>query len=341
MKRNSEKIFFVVLVVVICLGTVILMADVILNDPQEVEPEFVLRYGEVNSTGHIMSDTAYYFADCVKELSEGKVVVKIYPSGQMGDDAHCYKAMEMGALDLYRGNSASMTAEESSMISVMSLPYLFDDSDHFWKVCDSELGKQMLTEIDENFNGIRGLTFLDEGARNFMTINGPIRQISDMEGLRFRTLDSEILMDTVRALGADAVSLEYVELYSALESKRVDGAENPLISYYYNKFYETAPYYVKDGHTYSPSVLLMSQITWDALGEEYQSIIMKASDMARDFNKKKMESAEQQVLSLIQNENVQITELVDIEQWRAAVKPVYEKYGAGYEEIIEQIQNMK
>lgn len=98
------------------------------------EPEIVLCYGEVNPEGHVLTDSAQYFADRVSELTGGKVMVEIYPSGQLGDDARCYQSMEMGALDLYRGNSMSLVDSGNPMMSALVLPYVFRDREHFWKV---------------------------------------------------------------------------------------------------------------------------------------------------------------------------------------------------------------
>lgn len=330
-----------ILIAGLCAGVIKLAMDIIFVQPEKIEPEFVLCYGEVNATGHTLSDTAYYFAECVEELSEGKIVVEIYPSGQLGDDEQCYQAMQMGALDFYRGNCASFETKANSMVSVMALPYLFEDSDHFWKICNSELGDEILADIHKNYQGMRGLAFLDEGARNFMTTEVPVTKLEDMKGLRIRTQSSSIMMDTVESLGAEPFALEYVELYSALEAKNIDGAENPLISYYYNRFYEAAPYYIIDEHTYSPSVLLISEITWQALEEEYQEIILEAAKKAQGYNKETIKAAERDALTQLENKNVHICELQNVEQWRKAVQPVYDKYGANYESMIKQIEAMK
>lgn len=341
MKRKMKRIAIPILVFAIGIGIITVAVSSIFENPSKIEPEFVLCYGEVNATGHTLSDMAYYFAECVKELSGGKIIVEVYPSGQLGDDEQCYQAMQMGALDFYRGNCASFETKINSMVSVMSLPYLFEDSDHFWKICDSDLGNEILGDIHENYSGMRGLAFLDEGARSFMTTDVPLTSLEDMTGLRMRTQSSAIMMDTVESLGAEAFALEYVEVYSALEAKTIDGAENPLVSYYYNRFYEVAPYYIRDEHTYSPSVLLISEITWNAIGEEYQQIIMEAAKKAQAYNKETIKTAEQDALAQLENKNVHIYELKNIEQWREAVQPVYDKYGAGYADVIRQIEAMK
>ena len=341
MQRIVKRNIFVVTILVISFLAIYKVVERVMPKEVEVEPEIVLCYGEVNPEGHVMTETAHYFAECVKELSKGKMLIEIYPSGQLGDDVKCYEALKMGALDLYRGNSASLTGTEMPMISIMALPYLFDDSEHFWKVCNSELGNRILNNIKESCKGMRGIAFVDEGARNFFSTDNPITKLEDLSHMNFRIQVSDIMIDTVLALGAKVTPIEYVELYTALKEKSIDGAENPLISYYYNKFYEVAPYYVKDEHTYSPGVILISEITWEKLGEEYQSLLMEAASLTQEYNKREINAAEQKAYEAILKSGVTITEISDPKLWRIAVEPVYQKYGAKFNDIINEIKNMR
>jgi tripartite ATP-independent transporter DctP family solute receptor len=295
----------------------------------------------VNPEGHIMTDSAQYFADEVERLSQGRIVVEIYPSGQMGDDKQCYRAMQMGSLDLYRGNSASLADCGNPMVSALALPYIFRDREHFWKVCESELGQEILDDIQVSAKGMKGIAYLDEGARNFFTTEQPVTRIEDMKNLKIRMQLSGLMEDTVAALGAQAVPIAYVELYTALQSGSVDGAENPPVSYYYNKFYEVAPYYVKDGHTYAPGVILISEITWNALKEEEQQVILKAARLTQDYNRAEIEKADQKAYQALERAGVEILELEDPEAWSDAVEPVYQKYGAQFLDLIGQVRSMK
>jgi len=341
--RNKIRVIAILLsIVLVFFGCYQIYLGIGRKNTAKVQPEFVLRYGEVNSEGHIMAETAHYFADKVEELSDGKVVIEIYPSGQLGDDARCYQMMRMGALDLYRGNSASLTSMDIDipMVSVMALPYLFRNSKHFWRVCNSELGKRILDDIKNSCQGMQGLAFLDEGARCFFTVENPIVNLSDIQGLNIRMQDSDIMCDTLIALGANAVPMEYVEVYSALKSKSIDGAENPAISYYYNKFYEVAPYYVKDAHTYAPGILLISEITWEKLGITYQEIIREAAVMAQEYNMQTIEEAEKVAYEGMLEKGVIITELTNLSEWQERLDFVYYEYAGKYTDIISEIKEI-
>ena len=279
------------------------------------EPEIVLCYGEVNPEGHVLTDSAQYFADRVSELTGGKVMVEIYPSGQLGDDARCYQSMEMGALD-------------------------FRDREHFWKVCSSDLGREILDNI-QDCTGMIGLAYLDEGARNFFTADRPVRRLEDMKGLKIRVQVASMMGDTVEALGAEAVPIAYAELYTALESGTIDGAENPPVSYYYNKFYKVAPYYVKDRHTYTPGVILVSKITWKNLKKEYQDALVQAAKETQEYNRTAIEEADQKAYEALEKEGVTILEPEDPQAWIQAMEPVYRKYGGEYLDLIEKIRQIR
>lgn len=305
------------------------------------EPEVVLCYGEVNPEGHIMTESAKFFAQEVERLSKGRIAVEIYPSGQMGDDTQCYRAMQMGSLDLYRGNSASLVEFGSPMVSVLALPYIFRDREHFWKVCESRLGQEILEDIQVKCKGIRGLGYLDEGARNFFARERPVTRVEDMRNLRIRIQISELMEDTVKALGAKVVPIAYVELYTALQSGSVDGAENPPVSYYYNKFYEVAPYCVRDGHTYAPGVILVSEITWNALSGEDQQALSEAARLTQDYNREEIERADREAYEALERAGVEILEPEEPEAWINAMEPVYQKYGAQFLDLIEEIHHMR
>lgn len=312
------------------------------TDASEAEEDkIILRYGDVNPEGNVTVKTAHYFANQVKELSSGRIEIDVYPSGRLGDELQCYEQVQMGALDFYRANSGTLSKAGTMDVSILALPYLFSDREHFWKVCDSELGRDMLEDIQKSGSQMVGIFYVDEGNRNLFMTEKPVTRLSDLKGKVIRVMVSDVLEDTIRALGGVPVQSTYAELYSTLESGEVDGAENPVISYYSNKFYRVAPYYTKTGHMYSPSVAVMSEITWNHLTKEDQEIILQAAELAEEYNQEEAEKAEREAYRRLMASYVAVTEVIDSENWEAAVEVVYDKYGEGYEDLIEQIRNMK
>lgn len=303
--------------------------------------KIILRYGDVNPEGNLTVKTAHYFANQVRELSGGKIEIDVYSSGRLGDELQCYEQVQMGALDFYRANSGTLNKAGTMEVGILALPYLFRDRDHFWKVCNSELGEEILDDICQSGSQMVGIGYIDEGPRNLFMTEKPVTRLSDLKGKTIRIMVSDVLEDTIRALGAIPVQSTYAELYNTLESGDVDGAENPVISYYSNKFYRTAPYYSKTGHMYSPSIMVMSEITWGNLSPEDQQIIRQAADRTEEYNRIESEKADREAYRRLMAANVAVTDVVDIENWMAAVEDVYYKYGKGYEDVIAQIRSME
>jgi len=305
------------------------------------KPQIILRYGDVNPLGHVLLESAEYFADQVSQLSEGRIKIEIYPSGQLGDDNEVYQAMQMGAVDLYRGNASSMSDFGKMQVTALALPYIFRDRDHFWAVCAGDLGQEILADIQKSGSRMVGLFYMDEGARNFFTTKAPVTKMADLKNLKIRVQNSQLMLDTVSALGANPTPIDYAELYTALQTGVVDGAENPPASYFSNKFYEVAPYYVLDGHTFSPSVVLMSEIVWNRLSSEDKGILVKAGQLTEEFNRQAIEAADEKAYENLRNAGVKITTLTDAQKWSDAMAGVYAKHGSAYIETINKVKAVK
>ncbi len=305
------------------------------------KPQIVLRYGDVNPLGHVLLESAEYFAEQVAQLSEGRIKIEIYPSGQLGDDNEVYQAMQMGAVDLYRGNASSMSDFGKMQVTALALPYIFRDRDHFWAVCAGDLGQEILADIQKSGSRMVGLFYMDEGARNFFTTKAPVTTMADLKNLKIRVQNSQLMLDTVSALGANPTPIDYAELYTALQTGVVDGAENPPASYFSNKFYEVAPYYVLDGHTFSPSVVLMSEIVWNRLSADDKAILEKAGQLTEEYNRQAIEAADEKAYADLRNAGVKITTLTDAQKWSDAMANVYAKHGSAYIETINKVKAVK
>lgn len=298
----------------------------------------VFRIADVNAEGHIIVEALHYFADQVAELSGGALKVEVYAGGQLGEDTDCYELLQMGALDFYRGNSSTLGDYGKIQLSAMALPYIFRDRDHFWKVCSGEIGQQVFDDLAGSGIGMVGVAYLDEGARNFFTTEKVITCLDDIKDLKIRVQNSELMLSTIAALGANPTPIDYNELYSALQTGIVDGAENPPASYFANMFHEPAPNYVLDAHTYSPSVILASELVWNTLTDDEKAIFQEAAELTQEYNMKAIEEADQKAYADMEAAGVNITELTDKDAWSAAMAPVYEKFGSDYLELIAAIQ---
>lgn len=310
------------------------------NTEEISEDVIVLRYGELNPDGHVAAKTAMYFAELVKEKSNGKIEIEVYPSGQLGDQKTEIQAVQMGALDMFRVNASFLAESGVDELKVLDLPYIFRGIDHVWNVIDSPIRKELLGSIDSTDIKLKGIGFLPENPRNFFFTEAKVTSVDDMKGLKLRVPESEIYLDTTSAFGASPTPIAYSELYSALQTGVVDGAENPLTGYDANKFYEVAKFYTFDSHNMAPSLMVFSEMSWNKLSEENQKIINEAWRESEEWFRELSAKNSVELKKSLEEKGVEFFEVTDKEAWIEAVAPLYEKYGVGLEDLIKRIQDI-
>lgn len=323
------------------LATVMMVSSLAVGVSAEEKPTYTLKYAELNPDGHIMDECGDKFAELVAEKSGGRITIEVYPAGQLGDEKTMYQTIQMGggAIDICRGNTNSLADFGAEKLNLFGLPFVFRDREHLWNVLDSEIGDEFLAEMQEIGSGMVGLFYLDEGSRNFFTKEGiEIHTAADLDGLKLRVPTTEIMTETTTAMGAQSTPISFSELYSALQAGTVDGAEQPHSGYYSNKFAEVAPNYSLTGHTYSPSIILMSENVWNKLDEEAQQILIEAGQEAEAWNKENIEKLDAELLESIKAEGANVIEIEDKSSFQEATKAVVEKYAAGLEDYYEAIQ---
>lgn len=323
------------------LATVMMVSSLAIGVSAEEKPSYTLKYAELNPDGHIMDECGDKFAELVAEKSEGRITIEVFPAGQLGDEKTMYQTIQMGggAIDICRGNTNSLADFGAQKLNLFGLPFVFRDRTHLWSVLDSEIGDEFLAEMQEIGSGMVGLFYLDEGSRNFFTKEGvEIHTAADLEGLKLRVPTTEIMTETTTAMGAQSTPISFSELYSALQAGTVDGAEQPHSGYYSNKFAEVAPNYSLTGHTYSPSIILMSENVWNKLDEEAQQILIEAGQETEAWNKENIEKLDAELLESIKAEGANVIEIEDKSSFQEATKAVVEKYAAGLEDYYDAIQ---
>lgn len=304
---------------------------------------YVLKYAELNPNGHIMDLAGDHFAELVAQKSGGRIKIEVYPAGQLGDEKTMYQTLQMGggAIDICRGNTNSLGDFGMKKLTLFGLPFIFRDRAHLWNVLNSPLGQEFLAEPQDINSGFVGLFYLDEGARNFFTKKDVvINSIADFKGLKLRVPTTALMTETVGALGVQSTPISFSELYSALQTGTVDGAEQPHSGYYSNKFYEVAPNYILTGHTYSPSIVIMSASVWDKLDAEAQAIIKEASKETAEWNRQSIEALDNELLQKIKAAGANVIEVKDKTPYINATKDVVKKYAKGYESYYDAILGM-
>lgn len=303
---------------------------------EEHVPEYVFTYAENQAQDYPTTLGAVKFAEMVEERTGGRIRILVYAEGVKGAENDIIRQMKFGGIDFARV-SLSQLAEYVPEMNVLQLPYLYVDSAHMWRILDGEIGVSFLSYAGEY--GLVGLSWYDAGARSFYTSNRPITCLEDIEGMRIRVQESDMMADMVEALGASAVKLGYADVYSGLERGIVDGAENNWPSYESMNHDEVARYFTVDEHTRVPEMQICSEKTWEKLSEEDRNIILECARESALYERKLWQERENDSKQTAILRGAEVIELSAEEKARfqAAMQGVYEKYCGDHMDIIDQI----
>jgi tripartite ATP-independent transporter DctP family solute receptor len=298
----------------------------------------VLKLAHGLSQTHSVHQAMEYMAQRVKEKSDGHLIIQIYPGGQLGSEPQCLELLQIGGLDITKVSAAVMEGFVEEYV-VTGLPYIFRDKEHSFRVLDGEIGQKLLNSGQEYW--LRGLCFYDAGARSFYT-KSPINEPSDLRGQKIRVMASITANNMVRALGGSPTPISWGELYTALQSGVVDGAENNPPSFYLSHHYEVCKYYSLDEHTIIPDVLIISTNTWSKLDEQQRRWVQEAADESVPYQRKLWEESERMSLEAVKEAGVTIIR-PDKQPFVDAVQPLFEAYKNNEKiySLIERIRNME
>ena len=308
-----------------------------LEKEKEVVPEYVLTYAENQSENYPTTQGAYYFAELVKEQTEGKVVIRVKHSGELGTQEDVVNQLQFGGIDLTRV-SISAISDELPRMNVLQLPFLYETKEQMWNVLESEVGQSFLNSLEQI--DLVGLSWYEAGTRGFYAAEEPIESIEDLQGKVVRVQDSAMMKDWIEMLGGTPVVVPYTDIYSAFEVGKIDVAENNWSSYHSEKHYEVAKYYTMEEHTRVPELQLMSRNTWDKLPVVYRNIITQCARKSAEYEKELWdEYSENAKAEAIKNGCVVTSwSKEEVQKCKDMIDPLYEKYCATYMYLIKEIQ---
>jgi tripartite ATP-independent transporter DctP family solute receptor len=281
------------------------------------------RSADVHPNDYPTVQAVSHMGKVLAEQTKGRLGVKVFANSSMGSEKDTVEQVKIGALDMVRINSAVLHAISPAMM-VPSLPFLFRNTQHMRDVLDGPIGEQMLASLEKE--GFVGLAFYDSGSRSFYTTKKPIKTVADMKGLKIRVQQSEMWVAIMQALGANATPMPYAEVYTALKTGLVDGAENNWPSYDSSRHYEAAKFYSLTEHSMAPEVLIFSKKVWDGLSKEDQQMIRKAAKESVPFMRKLWDEREAKSRQAVTAAGSQIISDIDKASFTAAVKPVYDRF---------------
>jgi tripartite ATP-independent transporter DctP family solute receptor len=274
----------------------------------------------------------------LEAATNGRLTVQMYPSAQLGGEKETIEQTQIGAIQMLRVSVGAMGPIVDD-INVVNMPFLFKNVAQARKMMDGEIGQELLDKISTHASAnMVALCWMDSGARSIYNTKRPIKSIEDLKGLKIRVIGNPIFVDMMNALGGNGIAMGYDQVFSALQTGVIDGAENNPPSYVFSNHYTAAKYYSLTEHLIIPEVLLFSKRAWTALSVEDQNLIKKFAREAQLEEREFWNKYEQQAMEKAKAAGCEIIEIADKAPFQAAVKPVWDKYGPKYQDVIKRIQ---
>ncbi len=302
---------------------------------QDVQ-ERTIRFGHLNNPDHPVSFGVKKFAEVLAARSGGKLKVQEFPSSQLGNELQQQSALQGGVQEM----SAPATTSLAGIVKEFGLvdfPFAMSSFAQADALLDGPFGQALLAKLPEK--GLVALGYWDLGFRNVTNSKRPITKAEDLDGLKIRVIPNPVFLETFKAFKSNPVPMPFAELYGALESKAVDGQENPFAVILSNKFYEVNKFVSATNHVYAANIVLVSKKFWDRLSPVEQKIMHEAANEARGYQRQVSRAAAQKAVGELQARGMQYNEVSAAEQnrMRQIAKPVTEKFAASYDPAMVKL----
>lgn len=296
-----------------------------------------IKIGHNMAEDHAVNIAIEGMAEEVKELSGDTIEMSVYANGILGSESDMILQIQAGALDMAKV-SASTLGNFSKAWNAFSVPYVFDDKDHFYAFMDSDAAQEVFTSTADQ--GFIALTWMDSGARSFYTKNRAIREPSDLKGLKIRTMDSQMAVDMMKALGGSSTVMGYSDIYTGMQQGVIDGAENNITAL--RDHGEVSGYYCFDEHTRIPDVVIISKKLWDSMTPEQQEAMRTAAKDMTETYKTSWAEFEDQVRSEVSEKyNVEFVTDVDTPAFQEACQSIYANLESSDPECYKVVQDIR
>jgi tripartite ATP-independent transporter DctP family solute receptor len=283
---------------------------------QDIKPR-IIRFGyglnEISNQGRATK----LFAEEVEKASGGKMKVRAIGAAALGSDLQMQQALIGGAQEMMVGSTATLVGITKEM-AIWDTPFLFDNAKEADVVLDGPVGQKVMDKLQEK--GLVGLVYWENGFRNLTNNKRAVTKLEDMDGIKLRVMQNNVFIDSFKTLGANAVPLPFSELFTALETKTVDGQENPYNTILSSKFYEVQKYLTVTNHVYSPWIVLVSKKYWDGLSKAEQKVLLDAAKKSRDFERQDTRAEADKALADLKSKGMQINQLSPAEANRMREK---------------------
>lgn len=304
--------------------------------------ELVFTYAENQVETYPTTQGAHKFAELVKERTNGRIEIVVKAAGKLGDDKYIVEQLKFGGVDFARV-SISLLSDTIPKLRVLQMPYLYEDSEHELEVLNGEIGQSILESLETTKANIVGLSWYDSGLRHFYSSKKPIKNLEDLNGMKIRVQESEVMTAMIQALGAIPVPMGFKETYSGLQLNDIGAAEDNWPSYESEKHYKVAGYVTETGHIRVPDIQVCSEAVWKQLSEKDRSIIKECAEESAKYEKQLWKQREKSSKERTTRNGVQVIELEEDEKvkFQKALEPLYEQFCGRYMDIIDEIRELR
>ena len=279
---------------------------------QDIKPRLIrFGYGLVENSNQ--GRAVKFFAEQVEKASGGKMRVRAVGAAALGPDTQMQQALIGGAQEMMVGSTATLVGITKEM-ALWDTPFLFGNTREADAILDGPIGQKVMDKLQDK--GLVGLVYWENGFRNLTNSKRPVQKMEDFEGIKLRVMQNNVYLDSFKSLGANAVPMPFSELFGALETKTVDGQENPFNTILSSKFFEVQKYLSVTNHVYSPWIVLVSRKWWDSLSGDEQKVLADAARASRDFERKDTREEAGRALAELRAKGMAANELPQAEMAR-------------------------
>ena len=303
----------------------------------QAQTKMVLKASDVHPLGYPTVESVLRMGKKLDAATNGRLTIQMFPSMQLGGEKEAIEQAQVGALQIAR-ISVGAVGPVVDDVNVFNMPFVFRDAKHMETVLDGDIGNELLAKITANEKtGLVALGWMNAGSRNIYNSKHPIKVLADLKGLKIRMIGNPLFIDTMNALGGNGIAMGFDQVYSAMQTGVVDGAENNLPSFVSQNHYQVAKYFSMTEHLIIPELLVFSKTSWDKLSKDDQALIRKLGREAQAEQRVLWYEAEKVALAKMKEVGTEVVLQLDKKPFQDAVKPVWEKYGAKYADMTKRI----
>ena len=304
--------------------------------PEIPEGATVLKLGTTVNENDSFQIAAVKFAQLVQDKTNGKYAIEIHPNGDLGGERDMLESMQMDTLDMGIVTSGPFVNFSQDM-GVLDMPFLFADNAQAYAVFDGKVGRELLDTLESS--NLKGLAYAERGFRNLTNSKKAVHSADDVKGLKIRVMENDVYTAAFKALGADAVPMNWNDTLTALQQGTVDGEENPINVINSYKLWESQKYATLDRHSYSSAIITMSLDKFNELDADTQKIFLDSAQEAAEFERAWTAAQEKDQLQAMKDNGMEVDENPDMESFKKAVQPVYDQYSQ-YADYVQKINDV-